>query len=628
MIDIGCPNQEKIYFETNLISFRNIKGSDIRAKFILKPSWSFCWDFKILSVFLNYFSNFAPIEEKPTRKFQYKHEKTRYFKFVDQVISSLNIIFIHISNNFEIEVSISQQFLLSDVFTEIEEKKYIYSYHLEIEPKPSSLSIINSEPLSFFNLNDFSSIFIYFVRTMTRNLINNRFTSFLFQFSKFFFKRSIPSSIMSINHLATQSHGYFKILTTHTNFKNLFKLKNEENNYILRGCYISPFAKAILTDNLSIIDGLMLDGTFKVLKNYVTCIIVCISFNTSIPIGFTFSPIEDDKLFNSVFKTFLEITNVDLSQFIIESDQGPSLIKSFSGYHCQHLCCLRHLLANLQKKKYGFEASKLVSCKCQKDFLTLTGQFNSIFQKITDSKEIEKLNKTLLKIGLKFINEEITIFNLDRWNEVSMMQRQSFKMPSTSNSIESIHGHLNEATPRNNLFFSSVYRLIMAINTQIKQFEEKLHHNFNKIIRDIKRKGSNPHIDDECNFYNTQIDSCECGETTLYSNMYRCDVPCSHRYHLGASFPSSPDVHLNLNKQFNEFIPDIQEDTDVINQIETNKIKIIIYKNIKKFSHTKKKDEIKKFIDENYEPQFKKFVMGYPIEFYETISIGIDFFLP
>ena len=70
----------------------------------------------------------------------------------------------------------------------------------------------------------------------------------------------------------------------------------------------------------------------------------------------------------------------------------------------------------------------------------------------------------------------------------------------------------------------------MAVNTQIKQFEEKLHHNFNKIIRDIKIKGSNnPHIDDECIFYNTQIDSCECGETTLYSNMYRCDVPCSHR---------------------------------------------------------------------------------------------------
>ena len=68
------------------------------------------------------------------------------------------------------------------------------------------------------------------------------------------------------------------------------------------------------------------------------------------------------------------------------------------------------------------------------------------------------------------------------------MERIKYKMPTTTNSIESVHGHLNEATPRNNLFFSSIFRIIMSINTQIKQFNEKVHHNYRKIINDIKKK--------------------------------------------------------------------------------------------------------------------------------------------
>lgn len=38
-------------------------------------------------------------------------------------------------------------------------------------------------------------------------------------------------------------------------------------------------------------------------------------------------------------------------------------------------------------------------------------------------------------------------------------KRIDHKMPSTSNNIESKHGHLNEITPRNNTFLGSIHRL-------------------------------------------------------------------------------------------------------------------------------------------------------------------------
>ena len=120
----------------------------------------------------------------------------------------------------------------------------------------------------------------------------------------------------SLNHLTFKTQGYLKIITANTNYHNLFKLKqNDNNSYIIRGSYLSPYAKSVLENNVNLIDGLVFDGTFKVLKHYVTCIITAISFNTSIPIGFTFSSFEDDALYENIFKTFFEMANIDISQF-------------------------------------------------------------------------------------------------------------------------------------------------------------------------------------------------------------------------------------------------------------------------------------------------------------------------
>ena len=627
MIDIGLP--DTISFVTQSIFHRNIYGSAQLSKFLITPAWSPIWNYKILAIFLNEMSNFEPASQKPTRNYQSTKDIYRTFKFRHK-LSDRYSIFIHIKpeSNFSIEVFLSRDMVASNICNKITEKTYLYHFEIILSNlKQSSQAIIKSESLAFFNIDDFSCSFVYFTQIVTGKIAQNRFTSFLYEFSEIYFKRPNSRSISSLDHLNHSTQGYLKIFTVTQKIPKLFKLYDQKEVYALKGCYISPFAQSILSKN-EIIDGIMLDGTFKVIKNYVTCIVMCIIRNTGIPVGFSFSTIEDVDLYNIVFDCFLEITGIDLTNFVFESDEGKNLIKALNDHQCTHLSCLRHLLANVQKKKFGYEVSKLVSCRCSQDFQTLCGRFNSIFQKIVNQSDINALEETLNYVGLSFQNKEIDFLNLDRWAEVSMIERSYKNMPSTTNSIESTHGHLNENTPRRNCFFSSIYRLIMSIMTQIHNFNDKMHHNYRKVKCDVKKnKEIELHIEEKCNFYKTKLHSCNCGETVLYSNMFKCDIPCSHRLYLGAQFPEIPDINFDFQNQFNELILDIQDDEKATKKIEYDAIKEIGVKNIKKFSHVKKKKkEIEQYFDENYKPKYQEFALGYPIELFTVISNGIEQF--
>ena len=52
------------------------------------------------------------------------------------------------------------------------------------------------------------------------------------------------------------------------------------------------------------------------------------------------------------------------------------------------------------------------------------------------------VNNCLKKIGLKY-EDEIYIHNKFRWEEVSMNCRKDYGMPSTTNTLEAMHGQIN-----------------------------------------------------------------------------------------------------------------------------------------------------------------------------------------
>ncbi|KAK8896368.1 hypothetical protein M9Y10_014266 [Tritrichomonas musculus] len=56
-------------------------------------------------------------------------------------------------------------------------------------------------------------------------------------------------------------------------------------------------------------------------------------------------------------------------------------------------------------------------------------------------------------------NYKLYISNEIEWTKVSLLKRIPFKMPTTTNSLESTHGHLNKKMPRRNNFWMSLFRI-------------------------------------------------------------------------------------------------------------------------------------------------------------------------
>ena len=75
-----------------------------------------------------------------------------------------------------------------------------------------------------------------------------------------------------------------------------------------------------------------------------------------------------------------------------------------------------------------------------------------MLKEINDAKDLKQLLTKLNKVGLTYKDDEISIENIDVWNRVSMYSRISTRMPSTTNCLESTHGHLNEDIQRRNPF--------------------------------------------------------------------------------------------------------------------------------------------------------------------------------
>jgi hypothetical protein len=71
----------------------------------------------------------------------------------------------------------------------------------------------------------------------------------------------------------------------------------------------------------------MMDTTWAIMNEYDTAILVAILHNTAIPLAFSFGPIEDAEIYETFHATFSELFQVDLSPFMLESDQGSGLAK-------------------------------------------------------------------------------------------------------------------------------------------------------------------------------------------------------------------------------------------------------------------------------------------------------------
>jgi hypothetical protein len=404
--------------------------------------------------------------------------------------------------------------------------------------------------LAFSTIDDYSHVFYYFVKkAMTFGVPLNETTVPIHEFYNTFI-RNDKISINSIDSLTKNLHGYLDLELRKSNaHKRLPVLtSDDEVLYITGGIYITPYAKSLFKDNVDIVNGILLDTTWKVIPYFVTSILMIEYMNVGIPVSFAFGSSENKELYNRHQDALKKHLGIDLNGFTIESDQGSAL-QAFTVEHAMtHLACLRHLLVSLRFSQYSYFAGILLKAVSHFDYANAVEKCGDFFKNST-KEDIEKLNQVFAKIGLNFNNGAVVIADPKRWDQVSMVERVKYRMPSTTNSLEATHGQLNKKTPRNNNFWHAIFRVASNLIQKTKTVDQHAHHNLQYTQRKINVKASNMPKDDmkkEIEHYHTNADSCLCGETLLQSALYNIDIPCSHRLALGQKNPKLEEIKLKL----------------------------------------------------------------------------------
>lgn len=281
---------------------------------------------------------------------------------------------------------------------------------------------------------------------------------------------------------------------------------------------------------------------------------------------------------------------------------------------------------------YFYEIKKLLKCTSDLDFQNYLEKFATHFPQICreDPNEFEKINKILSKIGLFFMDGQVTIENVKKWEKVSLLCRIKTHMPSTTNTLESMHGHINKQCPRRNSFFSAYFRLISELCSKYDKIKERVQHNYrytkNKTI-EMKQKTSHEEMMQMITYYDTDQESCSCGQNKLQTANFKIDIPCMHRLELGAEFSDILPIDLILTGKYDgiaikhDFNQNLQLPQPIYDE------KRFIIQTIRHFSRYKKIDEIISFVETFNTEETDIFYIGNEsVSSIHIIEEGIYFF--
>jgi hypothetical protein len=458
-------------------------------------------------------------------------------------------------------------------------------------------------------------------------------TMFIFALETTFRKRlrHLRPCLCEATFCATVS-GYLRLdLGTHLAQDSFETVdRNGERFSILRGLYISPWARAILADNE--IDGLMLDTTWHIFRQYVTAILMAVFRNVGIPLGFAFGVAETAELYERHYAAFRELFGLDLSTYVLESDQGSALTSLCARHGQLQLFCLRHFLLSLKLKEFSLPVGNLVKCRSEGEFASLKVLYEAEFRAVSEARRSDLLRRTLRKAGLSFTGSEIVIEDEARFNAVSMWRRIGTRMPSTTNSLEATHGHLNEQISRRNPFWGSMAILYNSISDKTLHLDKALVHDFRTSLKRSRRRSQQldaERMRDECATFQSSATACGCSETLHLASCYRTDIPCSHRYAMGADKPPIPEfaIHLEPSVMGREASdthhhrdPAIGDEREIREHFER-----FACRQIRRFSHAKNKEAVSRYVDERLDIRGPS-ALDVPVAVHGLIARGISYF--
>ena len=594
------------------------------------------WTFKWVGVLINELTSWHVDPENGFRK-QTRSNGTKYF-FYSFVSNDQHYIILNIQDT--ITVKFSKSLVDKWQKEDIDIYSFKRSFYLKFTRK-GSYAILRDSNLLFYSEHDFSSLYRKFCLSFISHKIANKSpdTECFFSYYDSFLEHA-KYELIDFTTLTSKTEGYmyFHLLKNNNTRKKLDKITiGKDTFYILAGTYIAPFASSVVENKL--INGMMLDTTFSFFANYYVSIPTIIIKNSGIPIGFTFALTENEQIYSDFFERYENIFGYKLATYVhaIESDQGTALKAVIEKQGVTHLICLRHLIVSLGKNKFSKQVSNLVSASCLKDFEQLKTIYSDAWRNINDVNERKELNDTLNKVGLAFINQKVIIINKDRWKQCSITERIQLKMPSCTNQIESMHGHLNAQISRRNEFFHSLKKLIDMIQTKKNTFEALFKKNYprhKKKINDILQNTPPEIVESQIKYYETNLESatCTCGESALISSMMEAKIPCTHLIHMGAQFPDIQPPEIVFDNTFEKelfYEYEIHESKEI--HADSNyytKMRSSAVNTIKRFSHYRSTSKITEFVKNRlpFTETPQCFIFGYPTEVISVIDDGIRIF--
>jgi hypothetical protein len=167
-----------------------------------------------------------------------------------------------------------------------------------------------------------------------------------------------------------------------------------------------------------------MDTTWNVMGQYVTAMLMAVFFNVGIPLALAFGPGETTELSSMFDASVLEPFQIDLSNYVMESDQGSALEAIAHEHHPgRHLLCLRRFLSGLKIKRFNFEVGNLVKARSHAAFELVKASYDIQIPSIEEPRDRIQYGRLLNKAGLAIENKSIVITNLGLWRKVSIWQK-------------------------------------------------------------------------------------------------------------------------------------------------------------------------------------------------------------
>jgi hypothetical protein len=159
-----------------------------------------------------------------------------------------------------------------------------------------------------------------------------------------------------------------------------------------------------------------------------------------------------------------------------------------------------------------------------------------------------------------------------------------------------------------------------------------IRHNFADEVRRAYARGTKTDrnvMQGKIDWYETTVNSCKCGEISHLCAIYPIPFPCSRQYSLDVDKSSIPPTfeidHRPTRQNCVLDIVEMNRNPPDNSRLHLVHLKEVAVRNVKRFSHSKRKEEIRQFIKGSI-VSGTEFALGLPISVLDLISDGIRHF--